>query len=87
MIFFIFDRMSDNSAGGDSNAGNDGGTSGNTQGNGEAQRPNTVLVRTQSPCRNGSWLTDVPLSIICPRILFLHIFLKQKLHIPRQAGS
>lgn len=53
--------MSDNSAGGDSNAGNDGGTSGNTQGNGEAQRPNTVLVRTQSPRRNGSWLTDLSL--------------------------
>lgn len=46
MIFFIFDRMSDNSAGGDSNAGNDSGTGGNTQANGGTQRPNTVLVRT-----------------------------------------
>lgn len=44
--------MSDNSAGGDSNAGNDSGTGDNTQANGGTQRPNTVLVRTWSPCRH-----------------------------------
>lgn len=44
--------MSDNSAGGDSNAGNDSGTGGNTQANGGTQRPNTVWVRTRSPCRH-----------------------------------